>query len=228
MRCSCSNRRRMLLVHKSRHVGVRVYRKAETCKLHKRAKFSFMKLPRLARKKNRQNQGSARATQVDCMFGLSSFSTASRIKCIKYKNETKSLASDVAAATSNSNNTSTYVQFAALSALLIWRPPPRVQATSPIPLRYPVPNSQYPIHCHSHIHIHILYTFTSRAGGAPAANCFAIMRFCASSASLRGQRHEVMLNKPGADLKNIKNILGDIKVLRNKSKHECFQTNIRH
>jgi len=47
------------------------------------------------------------------------------------------------------------------------------------PLRYPVPNSQYPIHCHSHIHIHILYTFTSRAGGAPAANCFAIMRFFA-------------------------------------------------
>lgn len=57
MRCSCSNRRRMLLVHKSRHVGVRVYRKAETCKLHKRAKFSFMKLPRLARKKTGRIRG---------------------------------------------------------------------------------------------------------------------------------------------------------------------------
>jgi len=28
-------------------VCVYIYRKAETCKLHKRAKFSFMKLPRL-------------------------------------------------------------------------------------------------------------------------------------------------------------------------------------
>jgi len=88
----------------------------------------------------------------------------------------------------NSNNTSTYVQFAALSGLLIWRPLPRVPGTSPMPQPHPHPT-----------YIHIQGGW--RTCGKLLCN-YEI--FCASSALLRCQRPEVMLNKPGADFREIK------------------------
>jgi len=173
MRCSC-NRRRMLLVHKSPfrapfplpwwgvcgcaciYIG-----KPKHANSTNEPSFHSWNCPDCLR-----GEGEP-ASQLDCMFGLSSFSTASRIKCIKYENET------IGCCCSNiSNIKATPI---ATTHLLTCSSPLYRGCSSGVLC----PGSQVHPQCLSHIHIHILHTSTSRAGGAPAANCFAIMRFFA-------------------------------------------------
>lgn len=120
-------------------VGVRVVSPgsvSETCKSprHSRASFHSWNWPYWWR------ATAACGTPVDCMFELSSFSTASRIKCIKYATLP---ASDVATKK-------------AKLLLLLYRACSSLWGSR--------------LSCR--------FGSSTKAGGAPAANCFAIITFC--------------------------------------------------